>query len=286
MQLLALTTLTMIAFAANSLLNRAALAGDHIGPAEFAALRVISGAAVLWLLVTLRNGPRAALRRPDWVGVAGLVAYLVGFSFAYLQLDAGLGAVILFGGVQLTMFAGALMEGERPALLRWLGMAASLGGLIYLSWPGAAVPMPPLSLALMAVAAVGWGIYSLGGRKVADPLTATASNFLYASPIVAAAVVLAGTGVMPDATGLVLAVVSGAVTSGLGYALWYRVLPALGATRGALAQLSAPVLALLGGALLLAEPITSRAAIASGVILGGIILGVWSTRPRRPQQGA
>ncbi|MCC1482513.1 DMT family transporter [Roseibaca sp. Y0-43] len=286
MRLFALTILTMIAFAANSLLNRAALVGDHIGPAEFAALRVVSGALMLWVLVSLRSGPRAIARRPDWVAVAGLVAYLVGFSFAYLQLDAGLGAVILFGGVQLTMFAGALLEGERPAALRWLGMALSLAGLVYLGWPGTAVPLPPVSLALMALAAVGWGVYSLAGRKVADPLVATASNFLLASPVVLGAALLAGSSSAPSTMGVALAILSGAITSGLGYALWYQVLPALGATRGALAQLSAPVFALLGGALLLAEPISARAALASGLILGGIVLGVWGARKPGPKQGA
>jgi drug/metabolite transporter (DMT)-like permease len=143
MRLLALTTLTMIAFAANSLLNRAALAGGHIGPGEFAALRVTSGALVLWLIVVVQSGAGTIWRRPDWVGVGGLAAYLLGFSYAYLQLDAGLGALVLFAGVQLTMFAGALAEGEAPPVLRWLGMAVSLTGLVFLAWPGAGTPMPP-----------------------------------------------------------------------------------------------------------------------------------------------
>lgn len=274
MRLLALTTLTMIAFAANSLLNRAALVGGHIGPGEFAALRVASGAFMLWAVVALRSGAGAVLRRPDWAGIGGLVAYLVAFSFAYVQLDAGLGALVLFAGVQLTMFAGALAEGERPPPSRWLGMMVSLGGLTYLAWPGGGANLPPLSLALMAFAAVGWGIYSLVGRRVANPLVATASNFLYASPIVMFAVVLAGAGASVSGYGATLAIASGALSSGLGYALWYRVVPALGATKGALAQLSVPVIALLGGLLLLAEPVTLRAAIASGLILGGIALGV------------
>lgn len=285
MRLLALTALTMTAFAANSLLNRAALAGDYIGPAEFASLRVVSGAVMLWLLVTFRSGGRAYWRRPDWVGVGGLVAYLVGFSFAYLQLDAGLGAVILFAGVQLTMFTGALIEGDRPPLLRWLGMGLAVAGLVYLGWPGGGTPLPPLSVALMAVAAIGWGMYSLAGRKVADPLAATASNFVFASPIVVLVAFAAGSGVSPSVIGIGLAVISGAIMSGLGYALWYHVLPGLGATRGALAQLSVPVIALLGGAVLLAEPVTLRATIASGLILAGIVLGLLATR-RTGKDGA
>jgi len=264
----------MLAFAANSLLNRAALSGDHIGPAEFTSLRVVSGALMLWLLVTVRSGAGAILRRPDWVGIGGLVVYLIGFTFAYLQLDAGLGAVVLFAGVQLTMFTGALVDGERPAPLRWLGMAFALAGLAVLGWPGGGTPLPPLALASMATAALGWGIYSLAGRKVSDPLGATAANFLYASPIVVVFALTSVSGTNLTAIGVGLAIVAGAITSGLGYALWYRVLPALGATKGALAQLSVPVLALIGGAILLAEPITIRAIIASGLILGGIVLGV------------
>lgn len=285
MRLLALTTLTMIAFAANSLLNRAALAGGHIGPGEFAALRVISGALVLWLLVAAQSGVGLIWRRPDWIGVGGLVAYLLGFSYAYLQLDAGLGALVLFAGVQLTMFAGALAEGEAPPVLRWLGMAVSLTGLVYLAWPGAGTPMPPGSLALMALAALGWGVYSLAGRKIAAPLAATASNFVFATPIVIAMALAFGAGSSASPFGAFLAILSGGVTSGLGYALWYRVLPTLGATKGALAQLCVPVLALIGGAILLAEPLTMRAVVASGVILGGILLGVLG-RQGQDKQGA
>ncbi|WP_420857355.1 DMT family transporter [Marivivens marinus] len=274
MRLFLLTSLTMIAFAANSLLNRAALSGGHIGASEFASVRVLSGAIMLWLLMTLQSRTRPVLRRPDWRGVAGLVAYLVGFSYAYLHVDAGLGALVLFGGVQLTMFAGALAEGENPPAARWLGMAVSLAGLAYLVWPTETVALPPLSIGLMVIASVGWGVYSLAGRRVSDPLAATTTNFIYASPVV----VLAGLALHPSpalsAPGIGLGVLSGAITSGLGYALWYRVLPSLGATKGAIAQLSAPVLALIGGALFLSEPLTTRAVLASVLVLGGIALGV------------
>jgi drug/metabolite transporter (DMT)-like permease len=277
-----LTILTMIAFAANSLLNRAALAGDHIGPGEFAALRVISGAGMLWLLVAVRSGAGAILRPPDWTGIGGLVGYLLGFSFAYMQLDAGLGALVLFAGVQITMFAGALLEGERPPLLRWMGMVVSLGGLTYLAWPGSVVQVSLPAFGLMASASLGWGAYSLVGRRVTNPLVATASNFVYASPVVIAVAYMVGAGGAVSVTGVGLAILSGALTSGLGYALWYRVLPQVGATKGALAQLSVPVIARLGGVVFLAEPVTSRAAIASGLVLGGIACGVLSKRrPRK-----
>lgn len=282
MRLFLQTLLTMIAFAANSLLNRAALAGDYIGPGEFAALRVFSGACMLWLLVAVRSGPGVIFRPPDWAGISGLVVYLLGFSFAYLQLEAGLGALILFAGVQVTMFAGALVEGERPPPLRWLGMIVSLGGLTYLAWPGGGVQLSPPAFGLMAFAALGWGVYSLVGRSVTNPLAATASNFFYASAIVIAVALIADVGAAVSATGVGLAILSGSITSGLGYALWYRVLPQVGATKGALAQLSVPVIAFLGGVILLSEPVTSGSAIASALILGGIACGFFSkSSPRK-----
>lgn len=274
MRLFLLTALTMTAFAANSILNRLALADGAIGPASFAALRVASGTVVLLILLALRDrrGPRP--QRPKPWAVAGLVAYMLGFSFAYLSLDAGIGALILFGIVQVTMFAGALTEGERPPLPRWLGMALAMAGLALLSWPTGPVTLPPAALALMALAGLGWGIYSLQGRGARDPVASTAWNFTYALPCVLIALAL-----WPDATpltpsGVALAIASGGITSALGYALWYALLPRLGATRGALTQLSAPAIAMGLGALILSEPITAQAVIAGALILGGIAAGL------------
>ena len=270
MRLILLTSLTMLAFAANSILNRAALAGGEAGPASFAAVRLISGAVVLCLLVVLRDPGR--IRRAFNLGNAGALAlYVLGFSFAYVSLDAGVGALILFGGVQVTMFAGALIGGERVPRVRWLGAGVALAGLAVLVWPGGAVSLPPSGVALMAAAALGWGLYSLRGRGGADPLATTAASFLLAVP---AGLIIWG--VLPDGmswAGAGLAVTSGAVTSGLGYALWYTVLPGLGATRAAVAQLSVPVIAAVGG-LALGEALSGRFWIAVVLVLGGVGLSL------------
>lgn len=269
MRLFLLTALTMLAFAANSVLNRWAVGPGHIGAVEFALVRVGAGAVMLAALVLWQRGGLAWPGMPGRViGVLGLSAYLLGFSLAYLGLDAGTGALVLFGTVQVTMFAGALLTGEAVPGRRWAGAALALGGLAIIAAPGSAGWG---ALALMALAGVGWGLYSLAGRGAADPLGATAWNFLLAVPVVLPLGLM--TGVAPaSATGVMLAVVSGAVTSGLGYALWYAVLPRLGAARAAVAQLSVPVIAALGGAILLAETPGWRFWLAAMLVLGGVAL--------------
>ena len=285
MPLFLLTALTMIAFAANSVLNRWALAGGHIDPASFGAVRLISGAVVLCLLA-LAGGGVARLRAAGSLrGAAALFAYVFGFSFAYLALDAGVGALILFGVVQVTMFAGALLGGETPPRRRWLGAGIAFAGLTWLLWPGAAASVSPVHGALMAVAGVAWGIYSLAGRGARDPLRATAANFALAAP---AGLAVAGIWALraplsADATGLMLAVLSGAVTSGLGYALWYRVLPRLAPSVAAVAQLSVPVIALLAGAALLGEALTLAILLPAAVVLAGVALSVL---PRQKTMGS
>ncbi|MDQ2095044.1 DMT family transporter [Rhodobacteraceae bacterium 10Alg 79] len=276
MRLFLLTALTMVAFAANSILNRLALQDGGAGPASFAAIRLASGAMMLALLVAWRDGGLRWRSGAEGVaavfGPAALALYVLGFSFGYVTLPAGIGALILFGGVQVTMFAGALIEGEVVPVQRWAGAVLSLGGLFYLMWPaeaGAAAP-DGWGAALMALAALGWGIYSLIGRGTSDPLAATAVNFLWAVPAGALVWLILPDGA--DARGVALAVASGAVTSGLGYALWYQVMPRLGATRAAVAQLCVPVIAIAGGALLLSEPVTLRATVASALVLGGVAL--------------
>jgi drug/metabolite transporter (DMT)-like permease len=266
MRVFLLTALTMMAFAANSVLNRWAVGPGHIGAVEFALVRLVAGAAVLAALVLWRRGALAwPGQRGRVAGVLGLAVYLAGFSLAYLQLDAGTGALVLFGMVQVTMFAGALWSGEAVPLRRWAGAGLALAGLALVAAPGDAAVG---ALALMAAAGIGWGVYSLAGRGAADPLAATAWNFLLAVPVMLplALVGLAA----PAATGLALAVVSGAVTSGLGYALWYQVLPRLGAARAGVAQLTVPVLAALGGAVLLAEPPEPEFWLAAALVLGGV----------------
>ncbi len=276
-QIFLLTALTMVAFAANSLLNRAALLDGETGPAAFAALRMVSGAVCLCALVWLRPArtaePSNGIRL---IGAGSLALYMLGFSFAYVALDAGVGALILFGVVQVTMFAGGLAGGERPAPGRWIGTMMALGGLAWLAWPNETEALPLGAALLMTAAAIGWGVYSLVGRKAADPLRETAMNFLVASPV-ALLVWL----VLPDGvtfSGAFLAVISGAVTSGLGYALWYSVLPKLDASVAALSQLTVPVIAVVGGLAFLAEVPTMRIVLASAVILGGVALGILSQR--------
>lgn len=276
MRLFALTTLTMVAFAANSLLNRAALIDGATGPAAFAALRLLSGAICLASLVALRQGLPRLTERKRLMGAGSLTLYVLGFSFAYVALDAGVGALILFGTVQLTMFAGAILRGENPSSSRWIGSALAMAGLAWLVWPSQSVALSGQAVVLMAAAGFGWGVYSLAGRRADDPLGETAANFLCAAPVAALVWVI-----LPDGTtvpGAGLAIVSGAVTSGLGYALWYSLLPRLEATVAALAQLTVPVIAVAGGVVFLAEGVTLRLFLASIVILGGVALGVLDQR--------
>ena len=256
----------MAAFAANSLLCRAALRDAHIDPASFGAIRVTSGALVLALAMRLRARPTAP---SDWRAAAMLFAYVGAFSFAYLTLPAGTGALILFGAVQLTMFAVGLVRGERFAPRGWAGLALALAGFVVLVLPGVAAP-PPAGAALMAVAGVAWGAYSLRGRGVPDPLAATASNFLRAMPL---ALVLGLAFIVrahADLAGVLLAIASGALTSGLGYVIWYAALRGLSSLQAASVQLSVPVIAACAGTLWLDEAFTARLLVAVVAILGGI----------------
>jgi drug/metabolite transporter (DMT)-like permease len=277
MRLFLLTALTMTAFAANSVLNRMAVGHYGMPPESFAIVRALSGAVVLWALVALRGG---RLPLSDWkgrlIGAGALSLYLVGFSLAYGRLDAGIGALILFGGVQMTMFGGAVIGGEAIPARRWIGAVVSLAGLAYLVWPRGAADYPAMEIGFMAAAAFGWGIYSLKGRGAKDPLALTAANFVVSVPIVGLLLFVAPFEI--PAAGTALAILSGAVTSGLGYALWYAVLPSLGATRAAVAQLSAPVIAALGGAVILVEPVGAKLIIASVLVLGGIALSLMPKR--------
>ncbi len=280
MRLFLLTALTMVAFAANSILTRLALAEGHIGAVPFGAIRLAAGAAMLAALcVVLRGGLR--LGGPARVaGVLSLLVYMYGFSLAYTALDAGLGALILFGMVQITMFAAALATQEPLPARRWIGAALALAGLAWLMWPGAGTPVSVAHGALMALAGIGWGVYSLAGRKSKDALQATAANFTIAAPFGLLAWLILPAA--PDAAalsphGILLAILTGAVTSGLGYALWYTVLPSLAASVAAVAQLTVPIIALLGGVLLLGEALSVQIVLSSALVLGGVALSI----PRR-----
>jgi len=256
----------MAAFAANSLLCRAALRDAHIDPATFGAIRVTAGALVLALALRLRSRPTAP---SDWRAAAMLFVYVGAFSFAYLTLPAGTGALILFGAVQLTMFAVGLARGERFAPRGWAGLALALAGFVVLVLPGVAAP-PPAGAALMAVAGVAWGAYSLRGRGVPDPLAATASNFLRAMPLALVLGIVFVARAHADPAGILLAIASGALTSGLGYVIWYAALRGLSSLQAASVQLSVPVIAAVAGALWLDEAFTARLLVAVVAILGGI----------------
>ncbi len=271
MKLCLLVALTMAAFAANSLLNRVGVASGGISADMFALVRVVSGAAVLAVLVLSQGG--TLWKAPSLWGVLGLTAYLVGFSQAYIALDAGLGALILFGGVQVTMFAGALIGGERVPLMRWVGMIVALAGLTWIVGGVATVAGAQIGVVFMGLAALGWGIYSLIGRGVANPLQATALNFIWSVPLVGLTL-LAGEAALPNGFGLSMAVLSGGITSALGYALWYKLLPQLHASVAGVAQLSVPVIAIVGGLVVLGEAVSWQIVAGSLVVLGGIALSL------------
>ena len=266
-----LTGLAMLAFAANSLLCRLALQQPSIDAASFGSVRLASGALTLWLIVRLRTAPAAA-PAGDWWGAAMLWAYVACFSFAYLTLAAGTGALILFGAVQLTMFGAGLKAGERFSLPQWSGFVLAVAGLVYLVSPGVSAPAP-LGAVLMAGAGVAWGLYSLHGRGAAkDPLAATAGHFLRATPLARVLSMLALPGFHVSSQGVLLAVASGALTSGIGYVVWYAALRGLKALQAATVQLAVPPLAALGGVVWLAEAATLRLVMCSLAILGGVAI--------------
>ena len=270
----ALTALALLAFAGNSILCRMALGSHAISPAGFTAVRLGAGAGALWLLVALRTGgvPRHA---GQWTSAAALFAYAAAFSFAYVSLGAGTGALILFGAVQLTMILAGLRAGERPVAAEWIGLGLAVSGLVVLVFPGLTAPAPA-GAALMAAAGVAWGVYSLRGRGSAEALRNTAGNFLLTVPMAALLLAVAGGTGGWTARGALLAATSGALASGVGYAIWYTALPSLTATRAALVQLLVPVIAAAGGVALLGEPVPLRLPVAAALVLGGVALAVTS----------
>ncbi|MEL6588177.1 MAG: DMT family transporter [Pseudomonadota bacterium] len=272
MKTFVLTAVTMIAFAANSVLGRLGLVDGDTGPIAFAAIRIAAGALMLIILIGLRGQVQ---RRPVSARIKGagsLLVYVLAFSAAYVWLPAGLGALILFGVVQLTMFGGALYAREDIPATRWAGMGMAFAGLVLLLWPVGGGAPHLLGSLLMAISGVGWGLYSLFGRGQSDPLGATAGNFLWAVPATVLAWALVQDGV--TVAGAVWAVLSGAVTSALGYALWYTVLPRLKSTSAAVAQLTVPVIATAGGVLFLGEDLTLRFVLATVIVLGGIAVAL------------
>ena len=276
LRLFLVTALAMTAFAANSVLARLAMATGEAGPWTFTLIRIVSGAIVLGLIAS----PVRAIRSGSWASGAALFVYAAAFSIAYLTLATGTGALILFALVQMTMIGWALVSGERLSAPRWAGFMLAIAGLVWLLLPG--LEAPPLEgAALMAASGVAWGIYSLRGRGQGQPTAQTAGNFLRASVIVLAlslpAFMLAGEA-MPSWAGIGYALASGAITSGLGYVIWYAALRELTASLAGIAQLSVPAIAAAGGMVFLAEPLTIRFAVATALILCGVGIASISRR--------
>lgn len=267
------TGFALLAFAFNSILCRLALGAELIDAASFTLVRLVSGAVVLLAISSFFGKRNAALKQGSWLSAFFLFAYAICFSFAYISLTTATGALILFGSVQATMIVAALAGGERPGFLEWLGLLAALGGLIYLVFPGLAAP-PLFSSLLMGFAGAAWGFYTLRGKKSANPLADTTGNFFRSVPMIAAASLPFLSDFHWSARGILFAVLSGAVASGIGYTVWYAALKFHTATRAAILQLSVPVLAAVGGVILLSESVTVRLIIAAVLILGGIGLAI------------
>ena len=269
----------LVAFAANSILCRLALGEGAVDAASFTSIRLTSGAITLFLIITVTKSKGSPVRGGNWGSAAMLSLYAIAFSFAYLSLSAGTGALILFGAVQITMILAALRSGERPHRLEWIGLVIALVGLVYLMSPGLSAP-DLFGSFLMALAGSAWGVYSLRGRQTGDPAVTTTGNFIRSVPLVLGpsiiTILLSRTHV--STTGVILAVLSGAVASGIGYVMWYAVLKKLTVTRAAMLQLCVPFLAALAGVLFLSEHVSLRLIISGVLILGGVALRPGSAR--------
>ena len=264
-----LTSFALIAFAANSIICRMALGNDTIDPASFATIRLVSGAVVLWLIVKATFRGNADKHPGSWWSAAMLFLYAAAFSFAYVSLNAGVGALILFGAVQATMITAGLIKGERPPMLAWCGLTIALAGLVYLVLPGLAAPSFSGAV-LMTIAGLAWGGYSLRGLGVTNPMAVTGDNFLRSVPLTAVVSLILLPSLQLSAVGVLLAALSGGLTSGIGYVVWYAALRYLSATRAAMLQLLVPIIAAVGGVLLLSEQVTLRLVLSGILIIGGV----------------
>ncbi|MFK7877911.1 MAG: DMT family transporter [Paracoccaceae bacterium] len=267
-----LTVITMVAFAMNSILNRAAVDGGHADAVGFALVRVLAGAVVLGLIVTWKRGTWELTTPRRWGGAVALALYMIGFSLAYVSLDAGLGALILFGTVQIVLFAHTALTGTPPSPRQTLGAAVAFGGLIIALWPEGQTVGSWFGAFAMLIAGGGWAAYTLAGRGALDPIAVTATHFLLCLPCLAILLLHPNLGL--SSTGWVLAILAGGVTSGLGYSLWYHVLPGLPGARAAIVQLSVPILAIVLGALILGESIALKTGFAAALVVGGIGLAL------------
>lgn len=268
------TGLALIAFAANSVLCRLALGEQVIDAASFTVIRLLAGALVLVLIININRDKTKVYSRGSWFASFMLFLYAITFSFAYITLDTGTGALILFGSVQITMIVLSLINGTRLHLTEWLGVVTAFCGFVYLVLPGVSAPSMSGFL-LMTLAGIAWGIYTLKGRGSTSPLMDTAYNFLRTVPVVILLLLVTIKGSNFSLEGIVLAVISGAITSGIGYTIWYIALGGLSATQAAVLQLLVPVIAALGGVVFVSEAITLRLSISAIMILGGILMVVW-----------
>jgi drug/metabolite transporter (DMT)-like permease len=271
------TGFALVAFAFNSILCRLALQTNEIDAASFTLIRLVSGAITLLVIYLIFNKQSENVKRGSWFSAFFLFGYAICFSFAYINLTTGTGALVLFGSVQATMIFAAIIKGERPKPMEWLGLIIALGGLIYLVFPG--LNSPPLdSSALMAIAGIAWAFYTLRGRTSANPLADTTGNFVRAVPMMILIALPFLAQIHFSQKGIALAVASGAIASGIGYSIWYAALAFHTATRAAILQLSVPALAGIGGVIFLAEAISLRLALATILILGGIALAILSPK--------
>ncbi len=286
-RVVALAATAMVAFASNSVLNRFALDEGSIDAATFSTIRISSGALLLVLLVAVRKGPAVRLHsRRAWISAAMLFGYASAFSFAYLRIGAGAGALLLFGVVQIVMYSHAIARGERPGWAGWVGLAMAAAGIVALVAPGATAP-DPVGAALMVVAGLAWAGYTLRGRGASDPIGTTAANFVLAVPFALALQAIVAIGsrstVQVEPAGVAAAVMSGAVASALGYTVWYAVLPRLTGIQAGIIQLAPAPLAVFGGVLLLGEALTLRVVAASVLVLSGVAAGVVASQRSKPR---
>ncbi len=278
-RLLTLTVLAVLAFTANPLLARLALVTSEMDALGYTGVRLASGALVLWALLFWRDGRAPRTVGGTWAGAAALFGYAILFSIAFLLIGAAVGALILFGAVQLAILSWAILKGDRPGVLEWTGLAMAGASLLYLVSPGLVAPHP-IGAALMVVSGISWAAYTLIGRGSREPVRDTAGNFIRLLPLSLPLVVVGLAMQAPTALGLVYAIASGAVSSGLGYAIWYAVLPQMSRSVSAFVQLTVPALAALGSVVWLAEPLTARLVLASAGILGGAALALWAAGRR------
>lgn len=273
MKIILLTTLALVSFAFNSILCRLALGQEMIDATSFTTIRLVSGAITLLIISLVFNQKQAELKRGNWLSAFFLFAYAICFSFAYLKLTTATGALILFGSVQLTMICVALIKGERPQVLEWIGLLLAFGGLVYLVFPGLSAP-PIVSSMLMISAGIAWGFYTLRGKGSENPLADTTGNFIRTVPMILLLAIPFLSQIHLSNKGIILAILSGAIASGIGYSVWYAVLKHHTSTRAAILQLAVPALAALGGVIFLAESLSMRLILASCLILGGIALAI------------